>query len=212
MRLHRAFIRLDAGLIEINPLALTDAGESVAIDAKLAIDDNAMFRHPDLAELGRDAESDFTSQLHAQRHPNQLRADGWRYRRRRQRGGAGLPATLDAIPRRRWNARQFHGYPYHGKEPLDIALGRQSGAGQSAHESRVGQCLRRGMQPCDTIHQGLGSHIGVDGACCRSSCASPENNEDSARLRLANFSLPSTECPGHAAGGDTRRRDRAGEA
>jgi succinyl-CoA synthetase beta subunit len=50
VRLHRAFVELDAGLIEINPLALTDAEEWVAIDAKLALDDNAMFRHPDLAE------------------------------------------------------------------------------------------------------------------------------------------------------------------
>jgi succinyl-CoA synthetase beta subunit len=47
----RAFEANDASLIEINPLVLTDAGALVAADAKMEIDDNALFRHPDLAGL-----------------------------------------------------------------------------------------------------------------------------------------------------------------
>jgi len=42
---------LDASLVEINPLVLTKEGKVVALDAKMDIDDNALFRHPDLAEL-----------------------------------------------------------------------------------------------------------------------------------------------------------------
>ncbi len=42
---------LDASLVEINPLVTTKDGRVVALDAKMDIDDNALFRHPDLAEL-----------------------------------------------------------------------------------------------------------------------------------------------------------------
>ncbi len=41
----------DASLVEINPLVLTKEGKVVALDAKMDIDDNALYRHPDLAEL-----------------------------------------------------------------------------------------------------------------------------------------------------------------
>jgi succinyl-CoA synthetase beta subunit len=42
---------LDASLVEINPLVTTKEGKVVALDAKMDLDDNALFRHPDLAEL-----------------------------------------------------------------------------------------------------------------------------------------------------------------
>lgn len=48
--LFESFMKLDALLIEINPLAVT-SGRFVALDAKIAIDDNAMFRHHDLSSL-----------------------------------------------------------------------------------------------------------------------------------------------------------------
>jgi len=47
--LAKAFIDTDASLLEINPLVETDEGDIVAVDAKLSIDDNALFRHPELA-------------------------------------------------------------------------------------------------------------------------------------------------------------------
>ncbi len=47
----RAFINSDCSLAEINPLVITGSGEMVALDAKMTFDDNAMFRHADVAEL-----------------------------------------------------------------------------------------------------------------------------------------------------------------
>jgi succinyl-CoA synthetase beta subunit len=55
-RLYEAFVRFDAMLCEINPLIVTPAGEVKALDAKLTVDDNALFRHPDVAEM-RDPEA-----------------------------------------------------------------------------------------------------------------------------------------------------------
>ncbi len=51
MALFQAYMGVDASLAEINPLVLTEEGEVVAIDAKLNLDDNALYRHKDLAEL-----------------------------------------------------------------------------------------------------------------------------------------------------------------
>jgi succinyl-CoA synthetase beta subunit len=49
--LYRAFVECEAMLCEVNPLIVTPDGEVRALDAKVTIDDNALFRHPDLAEL-----------------------------------------------------------------------------------------------------------------------------------------------------------------
>ncbi len=49
--LYRAFIERDASLAEINPLVLTQTGDLLALDAKMAFDDNALFRHPELQGL-----------------------------------------------------------------------------------------------------------------------------------------------------------------
>ena len=49
--LYDAFVAHDASLIEINPLALTRDGELLALDAKMSIDDNALFRHRDIEDL-----------------------------------------------------------------------------------------------------------------------------------------------------------------
>ncbi|MDE0059550.1 MAG: acetate--CoA ligase family protein, partial [Defluviicoccus sp.] len=48
--IYAAFVGLDASIIEINPLVVTGAGEVVALDAKMAFDDNALFRHSDVIE------------------------------------------------------------------------------------------------------------------------------------------------------------------
>ena len=52
------FLAKDASLAEINPLIVTDKGEVLALDCKLNFDDNAMFRHPDVAALLDEAEED----------------------------------------------------------------------------------------------------------------------------------------------------------
>ncbi len=53
-RLYDAFVGCDAMLCEINPLVVTPEGDVRALDAKLTVDDNALYRHPELAEM-RDA-------------------------------------------------------------------------------------------------------------------------------------------------------------
>ncbi|MCI0332021.1 MAG: ADP-forming succinate--CoA ligase subunit beta [Planctomycetes bacterium] len=60
----RVFVDLDCSLAEINPLVVTKLGDLIALDAKISFDDNALFRHPELAELRDTSEED----------PNELRA------------------------------------------------------------------------------------------------------------------------------------------
>jgi succinyl-CoA synthetase beta subunit len=55
-RLYDAFVGCDAMLCEVNPLIVTPTGEVKALDAKFTVDDNALFRHPDVAEM-RDVEA-----------------------------------------------------------------------------------------------------------------------------------------------------------
>jgi succinyl-CoA synthetase beta subunit len=55
--LFRAFLDCDCSLAEINPLGLTARGELIALDAKMNIDDNALYRHPELQAL-RDIEQE----------------------------------------------------------------------------------------------------------------------------------------------------------
>ena len=50
MALYRAFVEGDADLVEINPLILTSSGEVRALDAKVTLDSNSLFRHPEYAE------------------------------------------------------------------------------------------------------------------------------------------------------------------
>jgi succinyl-CoA synthetase beta subunit len=51
LSLYQAFRALDASLVEINPLLVTKEKEVLALDAKVSVDDNALFRHPDVKEL-----------------------------------------------------------------------------------------------------------------------------------------------------------------
>jgi succinyl-CoA synthetase beta subunit len=57
-RLYDAFVGTDASQIEVNPLAVTDEGELMVLDAKVGFDSNADFRHPDLQELRDFSEED----------------------------------------------------------------------------------------------------------------------------------------------------------
>ncbi len=50
-KLYEAFVGCDATLCEINPLVVTSEGEVRALDSKFTVDDNALFRHPDLADM-----------------------------------------------------------------------------------------------------------------------------------------------------------------
>jgi succinyl-CoA synthetase beta subunit len=54
----RLFLDKDASLVEINPLVVTKSGDLVALDAKLNFDDNALYRHPEIAKLRDPDEED----------------------------------------------------------------------------------------------------------------------------------------------------------
>ncbi|MEW5795524.1 MAG: ADP-forming succinate--CoA ligase subunit beta [Candidatus Zixiibacteriota bacterium] len=64
MKLYRTFWEVDASLVEINPLVTIQGGEVVAIDAKVNIDDNALFRHPDIAAM-RDLDAEIPAEVRA---------------------------------------------------------------------------------------------------------------------------------------------------
>ncbi len=57
-RLYQLFVETDASLAEINPLVLTPRGELIAIDAKMTFDDNALYRHPEIAALFEPTEAE----------------------------------------------------------------------------------------------------------------------------------------------------------
>ena len=65
--LWQAYTECDATLAEINPLVITDENRLLAVDGKMLIDDNALFRQPTLAEL-RDIDEEATSEAEARRY------------------------------------------------------------------------------------------------------------------------------------------------
>ena len=65
--LYKAFVEKDMSLLEVNPLVVTKAGKLICLDAKINFDDNAIFRHPDVAEL-RDPGEDDPKEVEAQAH------------------------------------------------------------------------------------------------------------------------------------------------
>jgi succinyl-CoA synthetase beta subunit len=65
--LYGAFVACDASLAEINPLVVTGEGRLLAVDGKMLLDDNALFRHFELAEM-RDADEDTPEEQEARRH------------------------------------------------------------------------------------------------------------------------------------------------
>jgi succinyl-CoA synthetase beta subunit len=56
--LYQAYVATDASLLEINPLIVTEEGNLLALDAKMAFDDNAIFRHPDFKAMRDTSEED----------------------------------------------------------------------------------------------------------------------------------------------------------
>jgi succinyl-CoA synthetase beta subunit len=57
-QLYKAFVAKDMGLLEINPLVVTRDGRLLCLDAKISFDDNALFRHPEIAALRDESEED----------------------------------------------------------------------------------------------------------------------------------------------------------
>jgi succinyl-CoA synthetase beta subunit len=65
--MYRAYIETDASIVEINPLVVTKQGEVIALDAKMNFDDNALFRHKNIAEL-RDPDEEDPREAQAKEH------------------------------------------------------------------------------------------------------------------------------------------------
>ena len=93
--LYNAYDGIDASLAEINPLVLTKSGDVAAIDAKITLDDNALFRHKDIAAL-RDTNEEAPLEVEASQHGlNYIKLDG---NVGCMVNGAGLAmATMDII-------------------------------------------------------------------------------------------------------------------
>lgn len=109
--LYRLFMEKDASLVEINPLIIDDRGGLLAVDAKINLDDNALFRHADLVAL-KDVSQENAMELEAEKHGlNYVPLDG---SIACMVNGAGLAmATMDIIK-------------LHGGEPanfLDVGGG-----------------------------------------------------------------------------------------
>ena len=74
--LYRLFIECDASLIEVNPLVVTQQGSLIALDAKINLDDNALYRHPDLLAM-RDISQEDEREAKAKEHDlNYVTLDG----------------------------------------------------------------------------------------------------------------------------------------
>ncbi|MFJ5486711.1 ADP-forming succinate--CoA ligase subunit beta [Hansschlegelia beijingensis] len=190
--LRRAFVELDASLIEINPLAVTASGELKAIDVKMAIDDNALFRHPELASLRDEAEAE---RLKLSAHRNQLnfvQLDG-------DIGivsnGAGLGlATLDMVHRAGGRPANFMDIRTTARS-LDIAHGFALLLDNPKIRTLLMNVHGGGMQSCDTIAEGLGIALRKSGRKLPIVVRLAGLNADLGRYRLANFGCHVIEAP-----------------
>ena len=105
VKLYQAYVGIDAAIAEINPLVITDSGEVVAADAKIVLDDNALYRHPELTPL-REFEAE---------HPLEVEASNYGFSYVKLDGnigvignGAGLVMyTLDLVQRCGGKAANF---------------------------------------------------------------------------------------------------------
>lgn len=94
-RLYAAYKATNAEMIEINPVLKSSSDEIIAVDAKVSIDDNALFRHPDLAAYRDVTEEDPLEVEAAENHLNYVKLDG---NVGCMVNGAGLAmATMDVI-------------------------------------------------------------------------------------------------------------------
>ncbi len=75
-RLYQGFVDLDAMLMEINPLIWTTDGRVIALDAKVTIDGNALYRHPDLAELKESTTEDPQERMAQEKGVTYVKLDG----------------------------------------------------------------------------------------------------------------------------------------
>ena len=149
--LFRTFIGLDCSMVEVNPLVMTAKGEVLALDAKFNFDDNALFRHPEVAAM-RDVAEEDPREVEASQHGlNYIGLDG---NIACLVNGAGLAmATMDIIK-------------FYGGNPANFL-----DVGGSATEEQVTEAFKiliadkkveailvnifGGIMRCDVIAQGI---------------------------------------------------------
>jgi len=149
--LYKAYVELDASLLEINPLVLTSGGDLIALDAKVSFDDNAFYRHPDIKELRDDDEEDPKELRAAQFDLSYIALDGTIGC---MVNGAGLAmATMDIIH-------------HHGGEPANFC-----DVGGGANAQKVAEAFKiiladenvkavfinifGGIMKCDVLAEGV---------------------------------------------------------
>ncbi|MCH8059369.1 MAG: ADP-forming succinate--CoA ligase subunit beta [Proteobacteria bacterium] len=150
-RMYRLYTECDAGLVEVNPLIITTAGDVVALDAKINIDSNALYRQPKLAELRDITQEDDREREAAAHDLNYVSLDG---DIACMVNGAGLAmATMDLIK-------------LHGGEPANFL-----DVGGGATKERVAEAFKLvlsnqsvtailvnifgGIVRCDLIAEGI---------------------------------------------------------
>ena len=75
-KIYNCFLFADASLVEVNPFVLTREGNFLALDAKVSIDDNALYKHKDIAEMRDETEED-PAEIEASKHElNYIKLDG----------------------------------------------------------------------------------------------------------------------------------------
>jgi succinyl-CoA synthetase beta subunit len=149
--LYRLYLEKDLSLVEVNPLIVTRAGTLLALDAKVNVDDNALFRHPELAQLRDPSQEDPMERRAAEHDLNYVSLDG---NIACMVNGAGLAmATMDLIK-------------LHGGQPanfLDVGGGATAERVTAAFElilsnARVRAVLVNifgGIVRCDLIAEGV---------------------------------------------------------
>jgi succinyl-CoA synthetase beta subunit len=149
--LYKLYIEKDLSLVEVNPLIVTRSGALLALDAKINVDDNALFRHPELAQLRDTSQEDPMERRAAEHDLNYVSLDG---NIACMVNGAGLAmATMDLIK-------------LHGGQPanfLDVGGGATAERVTAAFElilsnSKVRAVLVNifgGIVRCDLIAEGI---------------------------------------------------------
>jgi succinyl-CoA synthetase beta subunit len=149
--LYRLYVEQDASLVEVNPLIVTKAGKLLALDAKIGIDANALFRHPELVALRDRTQEDPIEASAAEHDLNYVSLDG---DIACMVNGAGLAmATMDIIK-------------LHGGKPanfLDVGGGATAERVTAAFELILANPKVRailvnifgGIVRCDVIAEGI---------------------------------------------------------
>jgi len=149
--LYRTFVAFDCSMVEVNPLVITTKGDVLALDAKFNFDDNALYRHPEIAAL-RDVAEEDPREVEASKHGlNYIGLDG---NIACLVNGAGLAmATMDIIK-------------FYGGEPanfLDVGGGATEEQVTEAFKILIADKKVRailvnifgGIMKCDVIAQGI---------------------------------------------------------